>query len=97
VLTRENILSVLKEYKEYFDEQLGVRTIGLFGSYAKGMQKESSDVDIFIDIQTPDYNSLLEVLEILESRLHRKIDIVRSGPHLDEKFLHQLKKEIIYA
>ena len=87
----------MQEYKQYFDEQLGVRTIGLFGSYAKGVQKESSDVDIFIDIQAPDYHSLLEVLEILESRLHRKIDIVRSGPHLDEKFLHKLKKEIIYA
>lgn len=87
----------MKEHKQYFDEQLGVRTIGLFGSYAKGSQKESSDVDIFIDIQTPDYNSLLKVLEILESRLHRKIDIVRSGPHLDAGFLHQLEKEIIYA
>ena len=38
MLTKEKILETLRSNKAFFEEELGVVRIGLFGSYAKGKQ-----------------------------------------------------------
>ena len=55
----------------------GVRRAGIFGSYARGEEKEGSDIDILIEID--DSLSLLDFIGIklaLEDALKRKIDLV---------------------
>jgi len=97
MLTREKILDTLRQNKSYFEKELGVIKIGLFGSYAKGQQQEDSDVDILVELDEPDYHSLVSILVLLEKQLNNKIDLTRKGPHLREKFLSTIEKEIIYA
>jgi predicted nucleotidyltransferase len=83
-------------HKPYFQE-LGVVRIGLFGSYAKDSASEDSDVDIFVELTSPNYDTLIIILETLERDLNKKIDIIRKGPHLREKFLQSIEKELLYA
>ncbi len=90
-------MDVLRSNKAYFEKKMGVRRIGLFGSYAKDMQTYDSDVDIFIDLPNADYKAMLTILEILENDLGKKIDLIRKGPHIRETFLHTLEQETIYA
>lgn len=97
MLTKEIILETLRRNKPYFEKELGVRKIGLFGSYAKGKQLADSDVDILVELKEPDYRSLIAILLLLEKQLNNKIDLVRKGPHLRGKFLAAMEKEIIYA
>ncbi len=47
MLTRDKILETLRRNKPYFEKELGVIRIGLFGSYAKEQQVNDSDVDIW--------------------------------------------------
>lgn len=97
MLTKETILNTLRLHKPYFEKELGVVRIGLFGSYAKDLQQSDSDVDILVELKEPDYKSLFSILILLEQQLNSKIDLIRTGPHLREKFMNTVEKEIIYA
>ncbi len=90
-------METLRRNKPYFEKELGVVRIGLFGSYANEKQMKDSDVDILVELKEPDYQSLLSILILLEKQLNSKIDLIRTGPHLREKFLSTVEKEIIYA
>ena len=64
---KEYILSTLKSQKDKLNS-LGIRGIGLFGSYASNEQTEKSDIDLLVDFD-PDketFDNLMAVYEILE-------------------------------
>lgn len=96
MLTQETILQVLQEQKPFFVSELGVKRIGLFGSYARGNFTIQSDVDILVDMP-PDYSNMCRIWKMLERALQAKIDLVRVGSHLRKSFLMDIQKEIIYA
>lgn len=97
MLTKENILETLRLQKPFFEKELGVLKIGLFGSYAKGKQLADSDVDILVELDEPDWKKLCSVWNILEKQLNTKVDLVRNGPHLRKKFMQTVQTEIIYV
>ncbi|MEM4611046.1 MAG: nucleotidyltransferase domain-containing protein, partial [Thermoproteota archaeon] len=47
----EKVKKVLKEHKEELREKYGVKEIGIFGSYVRGENKESSDLDILVEFE----------------------------------------------
>jgi hypothetical protein len=51
--TVEEIKRILKSHKEELGSKYGVKEIGIFGSYVKEEQKETSDVDILVEFQKP--------------------------------------------
>ena len=97
MLTKETILEMLRRNKPYFEKELGVLRIGLFGSYAKEFYKPESDVDILVELTPPFTNNYFTLWIKLEKELNRKVDLIRKGDHLSEKFLQTVEKEIIYA
>ncbi len=50
-----------------------------------------------VELAEPSWNNLCSVWDILETQLQAKVDLVRKGPHLREKFLQTVESEIIYA
>ena len=75
----ETIMEVVKKYVEKICENYKVYAIILFGSYAKGTNNESSDIDIAII--TDDFKNDIIDEELNLMRLRRKID-TRIEPHL---------------
>ena len=66
---RPIVLRVTQEY--------GVSNVRIFGSFARGQQRKTSDIDLLVDL--PDDMSLLDLsgLKIdLEDALQRKVDVV---------------------
>ena len=63
----------------------GVRALYLFGSTARDMARDDSDVDMFIDVEHADrFNAfdLIDVKAILERRLDAYVDLTtRDGLH----------------
>ena len=54
------IQELLKNHKKEFKEKYHIQDIGIFGSYAKGMQKKTSDIDIMVTFEKP--VSLLHII-----------------------------------
>jgi predicted nucleotidyltransferase len=96
-MTKEEVLYMLKEDKIFLQKNFGVLTIGLFGSYAKNNQKADSDLDFFVEITEPLAKNYFGLWNYLEKRFNKKVDLVRKGIHLREKFINTVEKEIIYA
>lgn len=96
-MTRSDILHLLIEHKELMQMQMGVKRIGLFGSYAREEANEGSDVDILVELESPDFEKLMALQAFLENSLDKSIDLLRVGPHLRPAFLADIEKEVVYA
>ena len=90
-MTKEDIIHFLKINKKKFFEQYEISNMTLFGSYARGENREDSDIDIAIETPLSNYFLLYDFKEELEKALHHKVDIVR----LREKMNQSLKKRIL--
>ena len=74
----------------------GITEIYLFGSYARGEAKETSDIDIYCDkgnIKTLIDQGLLE--DELETSLNKKVDIIFDSSYVDEYFKKQIMEDMI--
>ena len=71
LLTIDKIQTIVSEVLKNYD----VKSCYLFGSYAKGKEKPTSDVDLLIDsdITGLDYYGLIDELR---ERLHKKVDLL---------------------
>jgi len=74
--TIQEIQRILKEHKEEIRKKYGVVIVGIFGSYAKGEQKESSDVDIIVELERPIGLKFYELWDYLENLLGIKVDVL---------------------
>ena len=73
----ENLLSALKTLKTEAASRYKAEMIGLFGSFVRGEQRETSDIDILADFdEEADLFDLVGLSQFLEEKLHRKVDIV---------------------
>lgn len=96
-MTRDFILHFLRLNRQHLERNLGVKRIGLFGSYATGMEHSQSDVDLLVEQKEANYRKLVELQDYLEENLHANVDLVRKGPHLRRPFLERIESEIVYA
>jgi len=76
VLTRDQVIKLLRENSPYLATQYGVKRIGLFGSFAKGSPGETSDVDVVVEFDRPIGLKFVEFAEYLERLLGRKLDVL---------------------
>ena len=76
-MTKVTILDFLKTHQNEFKEKYGVIKIGLFGSYARGEEKPSSDVDIAVEIldEKKSLHSFFSLKRELEKAFQRKVDL----------------------
>ncbi|MEM3393913.1 MAG: nucleotidyltransferase family protein [Candidatus Methanomethylicia archaeon] len=91
----EEIKRILADYKENIREKYGVIIIGIFGSYVRGEEKETSDIDILIEIEKPIGLKFFELWDGLEKLLNCKVDLVRAKL-LREEIKDDILKEVIY-
>jgi hypothetical protein len=98
ITSKEYIPATIQTHNtEFF--KLGIRDIGLFGSYATGEQSTKSDIDFLIDFE-PDkenYDNYMAVYDIIERLFkNERIEIVTKNglsPYIGPKILN----EVIYV
>jgi len=66
---------------------LGVRRIGVFGSFARGDERPDSDVDVYLEFAPgmKTYDNFYAVHELLETILGRPIDLITDGALRERK------------
>ena len=96
-LTHTEIMDILKNDKAFLRKEFGVINIGLFGSYAKGNQKEDSDIDFLVELQEPRFEWLAGLQIYLETKFGRKIELIRKGKNVNQRLIQKVGRDIIYA
>jgi len=75
--TKEEILTMLKEELPNLRKEYGVETLAVFGSYARGEQREDSDIDILVEfVETVDFIEFMRLEFHLSDILGVKVDLV---------------------
>ena len=96
-MTEQEILDILRAEKPYLEQEFGLLSIGLFGSYTKGAQGPESDIDLLVEIIEPRFDFLAGIKLHLEKKIGKPVDVIRKRRGLSERFLNQVEKTIHYA
>lgn len=74
--TKSQTLDLLKSNYPYLADKFGVERIGIFGSVAKGISTEKSDVDIVVEFKKPIGLKFIDLADHLENLLQTKVDLL---------------------
>ncbi len=74
--SREEILKTLEEAKRELAQQYAIRRLALFGSYARGEQREGSDVDVLVEVDPSIGLRFVDLAERLEELLGVHVELV---------------------
>lgn len=96
--TTTEYLHLLKQYMQRHAAQYGITRMGIFGSVARGEQKDGSDVDICFEASTtPTLFTLARIKYELEALLGSPVDLVRLRERMDEFLKNDIEREALYA
>ena len=77
LLSKEQLLDVLTKDIDRLRTKYKVNFLGLFGSYSRGEQNASSDVDVLVDFEeSPNFFEFMDIAEELEELIRKPVDLV---------------------
>ncbi|MCX6999139.1 MAG: nucleotidyltransferase family protein [Candidatus Sumerlaeota bacterium] len=90
------IKKIIEAHREEIREKYSIRAIGVFGSFVRGEQEESSDIDILVEFEDDvGFFKFLEAEEYLSNILGSKVDLVTKGALKPYIGLHILEEVIM--
>lgn len=94
-MTSDEILRRLEENRVTI-RGLGVRRLGIFGSYARNEQKEASDMDFLVEFESATFDNYFDLKFFLEDLFGRPVDLVTSDT-IKPRIRTAILEEAIYA
>ena len=96
-MTRDEVLHFLASHKQDIMRNYGVIRLGVFGSYARGDQRDDSDIDIAVEMETDRiFRKFFALEKYLQENLKIPIDLGMESalkPVIKEKIM----TEIVYV
>lgn len=101
IYTKEKIFNVLQRNQSYL-RALGVKRIGLFGSFVRGMQRTDSDIDLLVEFDPTrkTFDTFMELSFFLEDILQHRVEIVTLeslSPYIGPHILKEVEYAVLYA
>jgi predicted nucleotidyltransferase len=91
----DRIRETLSRHKGELRRRFKVKDIGVFGSYVRGEQRKSSDVDILVEFEEPvGFFEFIALEDYLSGLLGVKVDLV-SKKALKPRIGERILKEVI--
>lgn len=98
MITKNEIIEQIRLHKPELS-RFGVSEVGLFGSFSRNQQSESSDLDILIDFQhdKESFDNFMAVFDILESAFQgQRVEVITKNG-LSQYIGPEILKEVIYV
>lgn len=92
MISKDKCIEQLKACKDQLTSKFGVTSMLLFGSVARNEQKESSDVDVFVNMK-PNLLLLVGVKQFLEEKLGCSVDVIRNHRRIDSYLIQQIQRD----
>ncbi len=93
-LTKAKIIGTLESHGKEL-RKLGVKKIGLFGSYLKTSKTKKHDIDILVRFSRHTFDDYIELKFLLEKMFRKKVDLV-----IEENLkpsIEHVKEKAVYA
>jgi len=96
-MTKIEILNLLNKEKAFLKEKFKVKKIGLFGSYAKEIENQKSDIDIYVEFYEKNFDNISGLWVYLENKLNKKVDLYYPNKFSNGFSENKIKKEVLYG
>ena len=96
-MRKDEIIKILSNYKNEYAEKYGIQKIGVFGSVARDDIRESSDVDVVVDISDADLFLLVGIKNELEEKLQKSVDIITYRENMNPFLKKRIDGEAVYV
>jgi predicted nucleotidyltransferase len=96
MLTKDEILTFLRQHKVEIEDRFSVRRIGLFGSYQQDIAGKESDIDILVEMNEPTFDHYMDLKFYLEENLKRTVDLVLADT-VKPRLKPIIAREVAYA
>ena len=96
MITKDDILSKLRELKPMLNKDYAVKEIGLFGSFSDDSYNEESDIDLLVELERPIGWKFFSLELYLEQIFGRKIDLVTKNA-LKDQIKENILKQVNYV
>ncbi|MFA7381910.1 MAG: nucleotidyltransferase domain-containing protein [Desulfurivibrionaceae bacterium] len=96
-MQRDEVINYLRRFKEMNKDKYQIIRLGFFGSAARDSMIESSDIDVVVELTTPDLFTLIGIKQELEEQLHCPVDIVRYRETMNAFLKSRIDQEALYV
>ena len=91
-----HFLKLLRARKKEMKEKYGVKNVGIFGSYVRSEEKETSDIDILVEFEEPSFDHFMDLAFFLEDLFGKRVDLVTTkglSPYINPF----VEKEVVWV
>ena len=93
----EEIQEILMQKKPILRERFKVKEIGIFGSFVRGEEKDTSDLDILVELERPvGLIKFVGLQNYLSDELGEKVDLVTKSA-LKPRIKKNILSEVVYV
>ena len=96
-IQQDDVLAILRRFKEGRGETYEITKIGVFGSVARGEPGPDSDIDIVYETDSPNLFRASHMRQELEELMGRHVDVVRFRPHMNTRLKVRIQREARYV
>jgi predicted nucleotidyltransferase len=92
-----DILQVLRSFKDMNAERYKIAQLGIFGSRARGERNDESDIDIVVVLNEVDAFNLVAIKQDLEETFRCHVDIVRYRENMNPFLRKRIERDALYV
>ena len=92
----QEIIDTLREFKRTAGEKYGIEQLILFGSAARGEQREDSDIDVCVKLRKASFRIYMAIYEELQKLFHIKVDLLTLHENMRRLFRQNIERDAIY-
>ena len=90
VQTKREVFKTISDHSAQLKD-LGVKKVGIFGSFVRGEQTPESDIDLLVQFEPEkkNFDNFMDLYFLLEDLLQRRVEIITTealspyiGPHI---------------
>lgn len=96
MLSKEDIIKIINSHRDELLKRFPLKSLALFGSYARGEQTPDSDIDFLVEFSEPVGIEFVDLVIYLESILQKPVDLVTKSA-LKKGFIPYVEKDLIYV
>lgn len=96
MLSRDQILQLLRQLKPSLQEKYQISDIGLFGSLARGQNEITSDIDIVVKMPA-DLLKRIRLKRELEAKFNCEVDVIRYWEGMNQYLKTEIERDAVYA
>ncbi|MFP5470819.1 MAG: nucleotidyltransferase family protein [Bacteroidia bacterium] len=94
--TLQEIKQILFKHKQRLFARYPIKSIAVFGSYARNEQQSKSDVDILVDVDGNVGVRFIDLANEIEDIIGIKVDVVSKNA-MKHKYYKSIEQDLVYV